>query len=458
MAYNGFSQRLETRLGLKVDPRVLLASRILQLGQQDLEQAIETELYENPALDRIEEEEQPVAEEEILRCVAPHELRPSSEDFEFQRSLPNDDASPDWVELAVFNTSLREHLGAQLEAMLPKRLHGIAEYLVECIDDRGYFTVAIEEVAMATGSSLEDAERVLAKLQECEPAGVGASNLTECLLLQLRNPDSVEEKVARAIIKSHLDDFLARKRMRICRRYKVLPEVVDGAFAVIMSLNPYPGESFDGSATSVVQRSTSVQPDLVLSRTEHGWQVDVRGLDPSSLKINREYNRRFKELQLSERAPKDEKRHVSTFVQRAEQFISCVHQRRRTLKEIGEYLTRTQAGFISTGSLRFLQPLTRAKMAADLGVHESTISRATMDKFVQMANGEVISFDLFFKPALRVQKMIEEILANENPNSPLSDERIAQMLAERGVDVARRTVNKYRDRSKQLSSRKRRSA
>ncbi|HLO98784.1 MAG TPA: hypothetical protein VK171_09345, partial [Fimbriimonas sp.] len=122
------------------------------------------------------------------------------------------------------------------------------------------------------------------------------------------------------------------------------------------------------------------------------------------------------------------------------------------------YLIENQSGFVSTGDAAFLQPLTRTQMARDLGMHESTISRATQGKFAQLANGEVISFEVFFKPALRIQKMIEEILATENPDNPLSDERIAQILAGKGVQVARRTVNKYRDRTKLLSSRKRRSA
>jgi RNA polymerase sigma-54 factor len=132
--------------------------------------------------------------------------------------------------------------------------------------------------------------------------------------------------------------------------------------------------------------------------------------------------------------------------------------RKRTLMRIGQYLIEKQGGFVSTGNASFLQSLTRSQMAHDLELHESTISRATQGKYVQLANGETVSFEVFFKAALRVQKMIEEILATENPDNPLSDERIAQILAEKGVVVARRTVNKYRDRTKLLSSRKRRSA
>ena len=455
---NGFSNRFETTLQQRVDPRVVLASRILQLGQHELEQAIDTELVENPALERLEEESLPLDEATILRHVAPQELRPSSEDFEFQRSLPQDGNDVDWVDLTASHNTLWDHLRGQLIAVLPKQLESLGLYMVECIDQRGYLTASVEEMALATNKSLEETEFVLAKLRECEPAGVGATTLEECLLLQLRRADSIERKLARMIVKSHLEDFLARKCNRISRRYKVLPEVVEAAFREILELNPYPGESFQSAPMGLESRTNTAVPDLTLTRTESGWLVEVRGVDPTSLTINRSYSKRFNELNRMDRPPKDEKRHVNTFVQRAGNFIACIQQRRRTIRRIGEYLIDKQAGFISTGRYQFLQPLTRAQMAQELGIHESTVSRATMEKFVQISNGEIVPFEVFFKPALRVQKMIEEILATENPRDPLSDERIAEMLAERGVCVARRTVNKYRDRTKLLSSRKRRSA
>jgi RNA polymerase sigma-54 factor len=201
-----------------------------------------------------------------------------------------------------------------------------------------------------------------------------------------------------------------------------------------------------------------VTPDLILHRSEAGWTVEVKGVDPNDLMLNREYRKRYKELNSMERPPKDERRHVNHYVQRAEDFIGCIQQRRRTMRRIGEYLIAHQPSFVDTGSYEFLRPLTRTKMAEDLGLHESTVSRATMDKFVQLSSGEIVPFDVFFKPALRIQKMIEEILLHENPDNPLSDEAIARILEEKGVQVARRTVNKYRDRTKLLSSRKRRSA
>ncbi len=455
----GQHSRVETSTTLRVDPRVVLSSQLLELGQAELQQAIETELNENPALERLHDDADPISHESILRAVAPHELRPSSEDFEFHRSIPNDDDSVDWVELAATQTTLHEHLRAQVFPVLPLHLRVLGEYLVECVNDKGYLNVELEEVALATNRSLEETEAVLRVLQSCEPAGVGARNLRECLLLQLRDADSFERKLARKIVRECMDEFVARRTSVISRKYRVLPTVVETAFDELLSLNPFPGENFAVSHTPASNsKSVGVTPDLQLNRTDQGWSVEVLGPDPSSFRVSRSYQRRIKELDQMRNAPKDEKRHLGSQVQRATDFISCIEQRRITMRRIGEYLVQHQPGFISTGQYQFLQPLTRCKLANDLGIHESTVSRATMDKFVQIANGEIVAFEVFFKPALRVQKMIEEILATENPANPLSDETIAKMLAKKGVVVARRTVNKYRDRTKLLSSRKRRSA
>ncbi|MFI5386913.1 MAG: RNA polymerase factor sigma-54 [Fimbriimonadales bacterium] len=453
------SQRLEASVGLRVDPRVVLSSQILQLTQAELEQTIEAELNENPALERLQDDNEPLSDETILKNIAPQELRIGSDDYEFWRSLPSDHESVDWVELAPSGTTLWEHLRAQLLSMLPRELHRIAEYAIECVNEKGYLTTPAEEIALETGTSIEVAELVVKKLQQCEPAGVGAFNLQQCLLLQLRSADTIEEKLARVIIQKYMDEFIGRRTSKLMRRFRVLPEVVEAAFQEILSLTPFPGECFDNTAGYLRRsRSVGVSPDLVLTRTEAEWLVEVRGADPSSFMIEHEYRKRFKELQDDERAPKDEKRHITTYVNRANDFIACIRQRKKTLRMIGEYLVQHQGSFVSTGSYEFLLSLTRSQMAHDLGVHESTISRATQAKFVQIANGEIVSFDVFFKPALRVQKMIEEILQHENPNHPMSDETISHMLAKRGVHVARRTVNKYRDRTKLLSSRKRRSA
>lgn len=452
----GTRQRLEQTV--RIDPRVVLSSQLLQLSQPELEQAIEAELAENPALERLQDELEPVQDEQILKSVAPAELKNRGDDYERLRSVSGDDEVTDWTDLAAGAPNLRDHLVAQLLPQLPPRLANLATYVIESLNSRGYLEEPDEEIALATGASLEEVQTVVYLLRKCEPLGIGARNLTECLLLQLQHAETVEERLARAILRSSFEDFLSRRTMRIARRYGVMPDLVEAAFGAITELTPYPGEAFAWTPTARSSKVSPASPDLVISRTEAGWTVDVLGPDPTAIYVSRSYRERSEQLKDGGSDAKDERRHVQTYVQRARDFISCLEQRRKTLRAIGEYLLREQAGFMNTGSFQFLRPLTRSQMATDLQIHESTVSRATADKFVQIPGGTVVSFDVFFKPALRVQKMIEEILADENPDDPLSDDRIAEMLAERGVRIARRTVNKYRDRTKLLSSRKRKSA
>jgi RNA polymerase sigma-54 factor len=433
---------------------------MLQLSRQELDEAIELELEDNPALERLEDDSEPITEEAVLRAVAPAELKPSSDDVEFRRSLPQDDTGQtDWTDLVASGNTLWDHLRAQLLPSLPSHLAALAEYVIASVNERGYLDSPIEEIALESRSELADVETVVAALRNCEPAGVGAFDLQECLLLQLRSLNTLEGKLARIIVKRHMDDLVARRTERLMRRYRVLPEVVEAAFEEILALTPYPGESHQTFGTGALSATRSgITPDLAISIRDGQWEIDVRGADPASLSVSRSYLCRRKQLEQMSRPPRDERRHIVEYIDRADNFIQSIAQRRKTLRRIGDYLIEHQAGFVSTGRYQFLQSLTRSRLAQDIGMHESTVSRATMRKFVQIVTGEVVPFEVFFKPALRIQKMIEEIMAAENPQDPLSDEQIAALLARRGVIVARRTVNKYRDRTKLLSSHKRRTA
>jgi len=455
----GTSVRTGLRTQLRVDPKLVLGSHLLEVSQIELEQAIEAELQENPALERIDDFEEPVTFDEIVSNIAPRDRTRQIDDHEQARSAPQDTSYDlDWTDLAGTNDSLLDHLLGQLRVALPERLWPLVTYFVGSINDRGYLTCTVEEAALDCDALLEDAETVLAALKACEPAGVGAADLRECLWLQLRDATTEPERLARAMLKRNWDDMVSRDSRAIMRAYGADRELVDEAFEVIMRLSPFPGEAFSqGQKHAKHSGPATVQPDVILHFDQTGWTVEVPGPNALSLRLDPAYSRRRKEL--SGKPWGDaERRHVFEFSQRAEQFIEAISDRRRTLAQIGKHLIECQNGFVQTGEYRFLGSLTRTQVARDLGLHESTVSRATNGKFVQIATGDLVSFDIFFKPALRMQKMIEEILATENPDNPLSDERISQMLADRGFKVARRTVNKYRDQSKQLSSRLRRTA
>jgi RNA polymerase sigma-54 factor len=447
------SQRFET--GLRVDPKLLLSSQILQQSLQELEQVIEAELNENPALERVHSEADPITESEILRNIAPRELRPHGDDRELWRSLPVDDVTPSWIDLASSDITLAEHLNAQLIPQIPDRLRIVGEFVIGSLSDNGYLYEPVEEIALGANCSIEEAQMVVDELKRCEPAGIGANGIQEALLLQLRSYDSLEGKIARRIVRDHLDLFTSGKKMRLARKFSVTPAVIDQVFTMILGCAPFPGDAFRPSSQLNELRLPAIQPDIVLTRTDMGWEISVKGPQSLEFSVNNYYKKRLEELQADRSKEKDERRHLSHYVERAGDFIDCLEQRRRTMMRIGEFLIEKQSGFITTGNHEFLQSLTRTQLAHGINLHESTISRATQGKFVQLATGETVSFEVFFKPALRVQKMIEDILATENPDAPFSDERIAQILASKGVNVARRTVNKYRDRTKLLSSRKR---
>lgn len=454
-----FRTDTRTSVTLRVDPRVILSSQLLEMARAELDTQIEVELQENPALERLEDDLDPLNEDQILGSIAPGELVPSGEDREFMRSLPFDE-SVEWLDFASSSDALVDHLAAQLLPGLTPELRTLGAYLVGGLDERGYLTVELEEAALDTQRSLEDAVDVLHALQACEPAGIGARDLRECLLLQLRDETSHEGRLARGMLRHCFDEVVARNVRPIMRRFRALPDLVEAAFDVIAHLNPFPASGYRVHNAPVMREASHMATaDLVLDRRESGWVVEVPGAEGRDFAVSRAYRSRLGELEQRVSVDaRDERRHLAQHVDRAKRFMESLDQRKRTLRRVGEYLAQHQAGFCTTGDLRFLGSLTRSRMASDLGLHESTVSRATQGKFVQIATGEVISFEVFFKPALRIQQMIAEILLHENPNAPLSDERVAQMLAERGVHVARRTVNKYRDRTKLLSSRRRRSA
>ncbi len=449
----GLATGVET--GLRTDPRVLLTARLLELSGHELEGAIEAELSENPALERAHEGEIALQDHHILPHLNAGPLKPRGDDRELWRSLPADETMPDWLDLAAAHTTLEQHLRAQLHGSLPPRLRRVAMYVVGSLDDNGYLAESVPEVALACACPLEDAEAAIAALRACDPPGVGASGVVESIVLQLAGDDSVEARLAAEIVRHHLDEFAARRTARLSRRYGVTPPVVAAAFRRILDCSPFPAERFARSHR--VHRSLAAQPDLVLRATPHGLAVETLGADPHAFGIEAAYADRLKSLP-KRRDLADERRHLAHYVGRANDFISSLEQRRRTLARIGAYLAEHQADFVLTGDYAYLRPLTRTAVARALEMHESTVSRATQGKFVGIATGEIVGFDVFFKPALRVQKMIEGLLATEDPAAPLSDERLAALLAERGVHVARRTVNKYRDKNRLLSSRRRKTA
>lgn len=449
-----FRQDLRTTVQVKADPLVVLTSSIIALNSQEIETMIQQELSENPALERIDESDE----------VEHHPESPEDQnkvdwlDYESYRSAPIEDTEFQMIDLACSSSTLQESLWAQMQHDCPAEEAELIQYLIDCVSDAGYFTSTIEEVALACNRSLEQAELWLTKLQQCEPAGVASRTVQECLILQLEREGTEIAKLAAQVVETQLDDLINRNYVAISNRLRIPPMVAKKAVNLVTSLNPYPGEN-SGFAPSesrpVVSRAV---PEVIFQHNEQGWHITVMGSDPTSFVISREYVNRSLELERAARPDKSETRHLNYHINRASRFLSALHQRKRSIEKIANYLVETQSGFIMTGNFKYLTDITRSKLAKVVGVHESTVSRATNGKYVQICTGEVVSFDFFFDSSLRVKHMIQEILSHENPSSPLSDSQIQGKLAERGLEVARRTVHKYREKTLSLSSRKRKSA
>ncbi len=465
-------QGLKQSLSQRIDPKLIRASTILQLSQMELQQAIERELAENPALEVPEDDPCDGCELPKSLCVdcSFYKQKVHTDDVDisvYELEAPTDfigdpDSESDFLSNIEAEVTLQDHLRSILPAVVPTDKLHIAEYIVSNIDDSGYLSCSVEEIVIALGASGEEIEATLALIQKLEPSGIGARDLQECLRVQLEHLEEFGQgnPLALTIVRDYWQEMVARRESRLARKLKVTHKDIEEAVEFVrQSLNPYPGNSFRTPWSSRLNDTqVIVRPDVIVRRTPAGFEIEVVQNDQYLLAINNQYKQAYASLKngSAKKMSNEEKKHVTEFVDRADLFIRNLNQRRRTLRMITKAIVEFQSGYLETGSKMFLRPLTRTRIADALKIHESTVSRATSNKFVQLPSEEIVPFDFFFDGSVSVKDLIGELIANEDPSSPLSDQAIAKMLQERGLAVARRTVVKYREAQKILSSRQRR--
>jgi RNA polymerase sigma-54 factor len=454
-----FSHDMSAQQGLRVSPRLVAASYILELSSQELQQQIANELNENPALELVDVPTCQACGSELQGSVCPlciqrqRNLDAPREDLQAamyedppppgQQRLTDEEFDP--LTQVASEQTLAEKLLGELGAMLPESDMPIAEYLVGSLDDKGYLGTSVEEVAYELNVDEDQVRHVLKNLQSLEPVGVGARNLHECLLIQLEYLEDlgVKQPYAREIIENYLVELGEHKFGKIAHELKVSPEVVSDVWEFVKAkLNPHPGHGF--SETNARDRDTRamyILPDVIITRTEDGFEVEVVESRRFMLRVNPMYTKMSTELPRNGDLSADEKRHVQQYVGRAKLFIANINQRRQTIHNITTCLVKKQRDFLEKG-VRHLRPLSRAAVAAELGIHESTVSRATAAKYVMLPDGEVIPFSHFFTPSLSIKDVIKEMIEKEG--RPLTDAQIAERLRGQGIEIARRTVAKYR--------------
>jgi RNA polymerase sigma-54 factor len=466
-------QEQRQTLTQRIDPKLIMANAILQQSSLELVQQIEAELLENPALDIIEEVGCSGDCIDPLSC--PHcsqRLALSHREAEDLSPIEPEpdhyieggiDFEPDFDPVSNLEAelTLQDHLCALLRAAVPPEDYAIGEYLIHNLDESGLLEGTPEQMAMEIGACPEDVYRVLRVIQGFDPPGIGALDLRECMLIQLRflREEGEGNPVAEKMIRFFFDEMVSHRYSRIARGLSISVDRAKKTIEFVRThLNPYPASQFRPPwAWKPTNTRSSIKPDVIIRRTELGYEVEVAGAEAVLLGVSPTYREAYDRIRNANgRASQEEKQHVTEYVERAELFIRNIHQRRKTLRLITMAIIDQQQGFLETGQRTYLRALTRTKIAEELNIHESTVSRATARKFVQLPNQEVVPFDLFFNPSLSVKTAIEEIIATEDPSTPLSDRRIVELLHERGIEVARRTVVKYRDSQKLLSSNRRR--
>lgn len=483
-------QRLSQQLVMT--PQLRQAIKILQVSRQELEELVAQELQENPTLEEEIEEISPATERQQLaedgeaplsndpdwpsaaNREATEEVGTADKlsDIDWREYLQNysnewhaaaaetpveeddEERRPTLENVGRRTVSLIDHLIWQLRMDgLSQDDEAIALELLSNLDDDGYLAVSIEEVAFQTRQDYDSVERMLRRIQELEPPGVGARNLRECLLLQIRALGK-QDSVAYRIVRDHLELLESRRYDRIAKELCVSAEEVVNATRFISTLEPKPGRNFGEDEVRYVT------PDVFVHKVGDELVVTLNDEGLPRLRVSSYYRR-----VLHENGVEDAKRYIQEKLRSAAWLIKSIHQRQRTLYLVTQSIVRFQREFFEHG-ISHLKPLVLKDVAMDVGMHESTVSRATANKYVHTPQG-TFELKFFFTSSLQtadgdevssesVKERIREIIAQEDPRNPLSDQQIAKLLSQENVAIARRTVAKYREMMGVLPSSKRR--
>lgn len=345
-------------------------------------------------------------------------------------------------ELPAQGPTLYEHLLSQLGLLrLTPQERLIGEYIIGNVGPDGYLKTSLEEMAFSLGTSLEEIEKMLKIIQSFDPPGVGARTLKECLLLQAGQRQ--QDALCRILITDYLEALAAGEISQVAKRLGVSVSEVLGALGKIRSLNPRPGSSFTTGPIPYVI------PDLIVEKVNQDYVIMVNEKASPQLRLNQAYCELLKQGQIPEEA-----RSFLTFkLRKAMQLIKAIEKRRTTLHRIGAALVELQQEFFDYG-LSALKSMTLSDLAAVVGLHESTVSRAIANKYLQCPRGlfqlrsllgsGVVTEGGQKLSAYSVKQLIKQLIGQEDKNSPLTDQEIAQQLTHRGITISRRTVTKYR--------------
>lgn len=440
-----YSLKLEMNQKLIMTPQLRQAIAILQLSSLELAEMVEQEILENPVLE-LEEKVPAESSEEEAADSQTLEYFDWADYFAERADGYSGLTAADEVPFTTFvsaGATLQDHLEMQLHfAVLSQEARNIGGYLIGCIDDNGYLCGSVAEAAEVLGTSDELILEVLKVIQTFDPTGVGARDLRECLSIQVTQKD-IEDPIVLAIIDKYLDEVAAGHYKNIADKLGCTPHVVQNAVDFIRTLDPKPGRAFASG-----EQPCYIIPDITVERINGSYVIIINDNNIPRLTINPYYRRIVRD------ADTDAKKFVEGRINSAVWFIKSIEQRRRTLYNVVNAIIDLQRDFFDRGP-KFLRPLIMKKVADQLGIHESTVSRAIANKYVDTPHG-LFSLRTFFSAGLQgvdgaslaaatVKREIKDMIGQEDPGQPLSDQIIAETLVSKGITVSRRTVAKYRE-------------
>jgi RNA polymerase sigma-54 factor len=454
---------LQLRLGqqLTMTPQLQQAIRLLQLPTIELQAHIRELLESNVMLEQDEESETtriealatPELSGETAAASTENPVEVVDENWDDHSVGPaenpwspgDDDRQQEFADSA--GQSLHEHLLWQFElARMPAREQAIGRAIIDAVNDDGYITEPLEEIAATLrpeiNCEIAEIEAVLAMVQVLDPAGIAARSVSECLQLQLGQlaPETAGLEIARIIARDHLDHVAGRELTALRREIAASDEDLETALALVRSLNPRPG--------SVISAGTPeyVVPDVFVRRTTRGWSVEINSATLPRVRVNQDYARLIGR----------DASHATmrTQLQEARWLLKSLEIRNDTLTKVARSIVERQRDFLERGE-EFMRPMILRDIADAISMHESTVSRVTSGKYMHTPRG-VFELRYFFSSQVEgsdgsgtsstaIRAKIRKLIREEDPVSPLSDSRIAEILSAEGIPVARRTVAKYRE-------------
>lgn len=444
----GYNLALEQVQKLIMTPELRQAIQLLQFNCQELNEYIKKEIEENPMLEPInlEIEYENIEDYHSKKDeIDWKEFIERYDDISYKPEVEKNEKEYNYENFISASSSLKEYLLFQLNVLKSDAIdYIIGRTIIENIDDNGYLMVSVEKLSKEIGVNCKRVENVLSIIQTFDPCGVGARNLKECLLIQVKER-KVKNPHVEQIIKNYLDDIAHNRLSKIAKELDIDEKEVQEICDYIKTLEPKPGRLYEDGSADVKY----IIPDAIIEYIDGEYVIILNDVTAPRLNINKFYREMLrKEMDIE--ASEFLKEKLSS----AMWLIRSIEQRRMTIYNVVKSILKHQREFFENGE-KALKPLTLKEVADDINMHESTVSRATNGKYIQTPRG-LYELKYFFSSGLStkegedisstsIKAMIKEIIEDEDPKKPLSDQKISNMLRDKGIKISRRTVAKYRD-------------